>query len=163
VATTDANGISTLAITHEPTEEVADEEAELDLNNNGDILTLETINIDDRGHVINKKQTEITLPFGYKSIKADTGELIAENTQDTFSILTEDEWLTTNVVDGAIKIAHNDPKVGEIIANTEIELQDGTSFNIINYHFDSKGHIYGTSSHTYTLDLSSVEKSIEDL
>ena len=163
VAITDANGISTLTITHEPTEEVADEEAELDLNNNGDILTLETINIDDRGHVINKKQTKVTLPFGYKSIKADTGELIAENTQDTFSILTEDEWLTTNVVNGAIKITHNNPISGEIVADTKVDLQNGTSFNIIDYHFDNKGHIYGTSSHTYTLDLSSIENAIEEL
>ena len=48
----------------------------LDLNGNRDYIVLETLTHDEKGHIVNVNKETVTLPYGYKTIKA-------ANTADT--------------------------------------------------------------------------------
>jgi hypothetical protein len=82
-AKNDTYGNSILSIGHEYPTKVLDTKSEFNINNNGDSIILETINIDEKGHITNKNQETVTLPYGYKYIKVE-GEknniITAENT-----------------------------------------------------------------------------------
>ena len=57
---------------------------------NNDELKLYTPIVDNTGHVVGNNIETVTLPYNFKTVNADTGSIIAENTLDNFGIKTAD-------------------------------------------------------------------------
>lgn len=143
-------------INHEYPAYQNDTTSKSDVNGKGDTIVLETIKVDDKGHVINKNQETITLPFGYKSFSDKTNTSTAQNSQDTF-IFAGDNWIQHTISQGQIDVNHIGPvKVADLPADLETPLAFGDKFTIIDSYYDTKGHIYGTANRSFTIPQGSL-------
>ena len=133
---------------HDYPKKVDDTTSTFDVNGNGDTIVLETLERDDKGHVIKVNQNTVTLPYAYKKFTGDSGETSADSTQDTMSVTGDDNWIQTTVTNDSIAFAHIGPVSGtatEIGAKTPAF---GATFTIDDHYFDDKGHKFTSKSHT---------------
>lgn len=133
---------------HDYPKKVDDTTSTSDVNGNGDTIVLETLERDDKGHVIKVNQNTVTLPYGYKTFTGDSGTSSANSTQDTMSVTGDNKWIQTAVTNDSIAFAHIGPVAGtatEVGAKTPAF---GATFTIDDHYFDDKGHKFISKSHT---------------
>ena len=148
------------------------------MNTNGDdTINLYVPEVDDMGHVIGDTITTVTLPFGYKIIKAqntadtavnapsntiNANGIKANTTQDTLNINASNRWIKIdNNTEDTLKFGHKlsdftqggaaNTKYG-LSENLDIsKLDSDNSFEIPYIAFDEAGHINFAETHTITL------------
>ena len=118
---------------------------------NNDELKLYTPIVDNTGHVVGNNIETVTLPYNFKTVNADTGSIIAENTLDNFGIKTADNWLSTSVNNKNVLIAHDNPQIVEARTIENQKLHFGNSFTVEDWSFDAKGHKSRVDTHTVTI------------
>lgn len=143
------------------------------LNNTiDDTLSLYTPIVDEMGHVVGKNTETVVLPYGFKKVKVVNGAgadntsdlkatatttVIADNTQDQFSIETGNRWIRMSAVDGTdnkITIQHetHDKTTNDGTAEVELTTADvAKTFDIKSYSFDEAGHVDGTITTTLNM------------
>jgi hypothetical protein len=85
-AENDENGKSLITFTHEYPTKKDDTTSEIDINEGVDTIILETVSVDEKGHIINKNQNTVTLPSGFKFVEAEEGKATAQNGKDTLKV-----------------------------------------------------------------------------
>lgn len=148
---------------------VRDTFSDSDMNNpKKDTMTLYTPIVDPKGHVVGHNDHTVTLPYGFKTITtngrvsnnnteniAAQGQIAADNTQDTLGINSGDEWIRiiTDPNSDVLTISH-DAKNTSSVDGGNISLsseENGTTFSITLYDFDSKNHFSKKTTTKYTL------------
>ena len=145
---------------------------ETDINDNGDTITLQDMVFDKAGHIIENHPHTYTLPYGFKKVKVvnsagasnteglsitATTTVIADNTQDQFSIETGNRWIRMSAVNGAdnkITIQHEIHKQDTHNGEAKIDLTTADTpktFDIKSYSFDEAGHVDGTITTTVSM------------
>lgn len=138
----------------------------------GDTLSLYTPIVDGMGHIVGKNTETVVLPFGYKTIKVINSEgadnttelkatttttVMADNTQDQFSIETGNRWIRMSAVndtDNKITIQHEIHEQDTNNNTAEINLttiNTPKTFDIKSYSFDEAGHVDGTITTTVSM------------
>lgn len=140
---------------HDYPKKVDDTTSTSNVNGNGDTIVLETLERDDKGHVIKVNQNTVTLPYGYKTFTGDSGTTSANNTQDTMAV-TGDNWVQTTVSDDSIAFAHIGPVSGTATEISNETPDFGATFTIDDHYFDGKGHKFTSKSHTVKIPLPSL-------
>lgn len=148
-----------LIFNHEYSEKQENTTSSYNVNNNGDNIEIETVVLDEKGHVKNTDTKIITLPFGYKSFTDGVNTSIAQNTQDDF-MLIGDSWIKPIISQGQVELTHIGPVSNNFTEVVDVKPQFGETVNIIDLHFDSKGHKFAESSHTITIPQGSLEAPI---
>lgn len=156
--------------------EVENTTSETDLNNGNNIVQLYTPIVDNMGHIVGNNIETITLPYGYKIIKANNTEdtvvdspailindngQIADNTQDILTFNASNRWIKfDNNTEDTIKVGHKLSNFESGSANTLYgqskdlsiaELDTNNQFIIPVLRFDEAGHIDFAEQHTVTL------------
>jgi hypothetical protein len=155
-ATADSN--NNILFNHEYPKVINNTTSSIDLNNNTDTIVLETLEKDEKGHVIKINQETVTLPFGYKTLQdsnESVGKTIATNTQDTLT-LKGDSWIKPTISQGQIVYTHIGPVVGEYDSKNNVTPKFGETFTIEDWYFDSKGHKHSKNSHTVMIPKGSL-------
>lgn len=139
----------------------------------GDTLQLYTPIVDEMGHVVGKNTETVTLPYGFKTIAsngsvtgtseltASNANIIADNTQDTFTINMGNKWIrtATNTTSDTMTFAHILSPISSQ-ANTAYGLQQDETVNVLDgdntfevpvFKFDEAGHIIFAETHTVTI------------
>lgn len=148
---------------------VRDTTSNSDMNNpKKDTMILYTPIVDPKGHVVGHNDHTVTLPYGFKYITtngrvsnnntenlAAQGQIAADNTQDTLGINSGDEWIRiiTNPDSDVLTISH-DAKNTSSVDGGNISLsneENGTTFSITLYDFDSKNHFSKKTTTKYAL------------
>lgn len=136
------------------------------------VITLQDMVFDKAGHIIENHPHTYTLPYGFKKVKvvnsagaSNTKELsitatttvIADNTQDQFSIETGNRWIRMGAVDefdNKITIQHEIHKQDTHNGEDKIDLttaDTSKTFDIKSYSFDEAGHVDGTITTTVSM------------
>lgn len=176
IAATDANNIDKLVFTHEYPYQESNTFSYSNKNNiqesvaneqpTTDKISLETVVLDNAGHVKHVNTETVTLPYGFKTIKvsndsqtvADAASTVveagqsADNTQDTLTFSASNKW---------IKLDNNTEdtiKVGHLVGNIEKTVKSDTDINnngdyitLQDIEHDEAGHITSNQSHRYKL------------
>ena len=142
-----------------------------------DKIDLYTPIVDKMGHVVGHNTETVTLPYGFKTIAsgADStsveelttshSSIVAENTQDTFTINTGNKWIRTATAPGsdAMTFAHAlSTVVSKKADGTYIEYglcQDETinildgdnTFEVPSFKVDEAGHVTFAATRTVTI------------
>ena len=124
------------------------------------------------GHIVGKNTETVVLPYGFKKVKVVNGAgadntsdlkttatttVIADNTQDEFSIETGNRWIRMSAVGGTdnkITIQHEIHKQDTNNGTAEVELttaDTAKTFDIKSYSFDEAGHVDGTITTTLNM------------
>lgn len=164
------NGISI----HHTWHQGADTTSNSNVNDNGDTFNIVTPIADKAGHIVAHNTETVTLPYGFKSISigsqsnaftnpfADTTTIVANNTQDKFTLNSSNKWIRMSAVDGTankINIGHEVHTITTTdINSTNLNTEDGANtednINIPDWTYDSAGHITSKQNHKYTLPFS---------
>jgi hypothetical protein len=162
---------------HHNFQRVDDKPKTLDMNGNGDKVVLYEPIVDKMGHIVGEQNTTLTLPFGFKTIKAsntadtvvtapstgiNANGQIADNTQDILTFAASNRWVKLdNNSEDTIKIGHLlSPFVSGTQANTlygltsnqtVAQLDVDNTFEVPCLQFDEAGHILEARTHTITL------------
>lgn len=171
-ATADSN--NNILFNHEYPKAIDNTTSNTDLNNNIDTIVLETLERDEKGHVIKINQETVTLPYSYKTftstgissisnsdIYGETNgekpivnktQTIADNTQDVLEINPANKWIQTKIENDKLAIAHEIHSIDKTNKNTT-NLNDPLvdSITIQDLEFDEAGHNTKNQKHTYTL------------
>lgn len=159
----------TLTISHDIHTPTVSAKGQTDLNNPAtDSITIQDTTYDNAGHMIANQNHKYILPYGFKYITtngrvsnnntenlAAQGQIAADNTQDTLGINSGDEWIRiiTNPDSDVLTISH-DVKNTSFVDGGNISLsneENGTTFSITLYDFDSKNHFSKKTTTKYTL------------
>ena len=142
-------------------------------NSANDKITLYTPIVDNMGHVVGKNTETVTLPYGFKTIASNgsstavtelttsKANIVAENTQDTFTINMGNKWLrtATNASSDTMTFAHALSPIATQ-ANTKYGLEADETINLLDedntfevpvFQFDEAGHIIFAETHTVTI------------
>lgn len=140
----------------------------------GDTVNLYTPIVDNMGHVVGHNIETVTLPYGYKIIKAENSEAvadpntainvngqIADNTQDTLNFNASNRWIRIdNNTDDTIKLGHRLTALEAGEPNKKYGLENNVSvsdldvdniFEVPAFRFDEAGHIDFAETHTVSL------------
>ena len=107
-----------------------------------------TYSFDDAGHYLSHDTKTITVPYGYGKITGDSGSTSATATFDTLAIKADDAWIETTVSQDKVNITHTGPVTGTPVTVANVEPEFGETFSITDWQYDSKGHKYGSTTHT---------------
>lgn len=107
-----------------------------------------TYSFDDAGHYLSHDTKTITVPYGYGKITGDNGSTSATATFDTLAINADDAWIETTVSKDKVNITHTGPVTGTPVTVANVEPEFGETFSITDWQYDSKGHKYGSTTHT---------------
>lgn len=159
----------TLTISHDIHTPTVSAKGQTDLNNPAtDSITIQDTTYDNAGHMTANQSHKYILPYGFKYITtngrvsnnntenlAAQGQIAADNTQDTLGINSGDEWIRiiTNPDSDVLTISH-DVKNTSSVDGGNISLsneENGTTFSITLYDFDSKNHFSKKTTTKYTL------------
>lgn len=159
----------TLTISHDIHTPTVSAKGQTDLNNPAiDSITIQDTTYDNAGHMTANQEHKYILPYGFKYITtngrvsnnntenlAAQGQIAADNTQDTLGINSGDEWIRiiTNPDSDVLTISH-DAKNTSSVDGGNISLsneENGTTFSITLYDFDSKNHFSKKTTTKYTL------------
>lgn len=165
---TDANA-DTITISHDIHTPTVSAKSQTDLNNpSTDSITIQDTTYDNAGHMTANQNHKYILPYGFKYITtngrvsnnntenlAAQGQIAADNTQDTLGINSGDEWIRiiTNPASDVLTISH-DVKNTSSVDGGNISLsneENGTTFSITLYDFDSKNHFSKKTTTKYAL------------
>lgn len=144
-------------------------------NTTDDTLSLYTPIVDGMGHVVGKNIETVVLPYGFKKIEVinteskapaanatkdlasnDNTTIVADNSQDTFHIMTGNRWIRMSAKDGTdnqIIIQHETHETTTTTATATINLTSANpqSFETKEYNFDDAGHYIGTITTTISI------------
>lgn len=159
----------TITISHDIHTPTVSAKSQTDLNNPAtDSITIQDTTYDNAGHMTANQDHKYILPYGFKYITtngrvsnnntenlAAQGQIAADNTQDTLGINSGDEWIRiiTNPDSDVLTISH-DVKNTSSVDGGNISLsneENGTTFSITLYDFDSKNHFSKKTTTKYTL------------
>ena len=159
----------TITISHDIHTSTVSAKSQTDLNNPAtDSITIQDTTYDNAGHMTANQDHKYILPYGFKYITtngrvsnnntenlAAQGQIAADNTQDTLGINSGDEWIRiiTNPDSDVLTISH-DVKNTSSVDGGNISLsneENGTTFSITLYDFDSKNHFSKKTTTKYTL------------
>lgn len=159
----------TITISHDIHTPTVSAKSQTDLNNPAtDSITMQDTTYDNAGHMTANQDHKYILPYGFKYITtngrvsnnntenlAAQGQIAADNTQDTLGINSGDEWIRiiTNPDSDVLTISH-DAKNTSSVDGGNISLsneENGTTFSITLYDFDSKNHFSKKTTTKYTL------------
>lgn len=159
----------TLTISHDIHTPTVSAKGQTDLNNPAtDSITIQDTTYDNAGHMTANQNHKYILPYGFKYITtngrvsnnntenlAAQGQIAADNTQDTLGINSGDEWIRiiTNPDSDVLTISH-DVKNTSSVDGGNVSLsneENGTTFSITLYDFDSKNHFSKKTTTKYTL------------
>lgn len=159
----------TITISHDIHTPTVSAKSQTDLNNPAtDSITIQDTTYDNAGHMTANQDHKYILPYGFKYITtngrvsnnntenlAAQGQIAADNTQDTLGINSGDEWIRiiTNPNSDVLTISH-DAKNTSSVDGGNISLsneENGTTFSITLYDFDSKNHFSKKTTTKYTL------------
>lgn len=159
----------TITISHDIHTPTVSAKSQTDLNNPAtDSITIQDTTYDNAGHMTANQDHKYILPYGFKYITtngrvsnnntenlAAQGQIAADNTQDTLGINSGDEWIRiiTNPDSDVLTISH-DAKNTSSVDGGNISLsneENGTTFSITLYDFDSKNHFSKKTTTKYTL------------
>ena len=159
----------TITISHDIHTPTVSAKSQTDLNNPAtDSITIQDTTYDNAGHMTANQDHKYILPYGFKYITtngrvsnnntenlAAQGQIAADNTQDTLGINSGDEWIRiiTNPDSDILTISH-DAKNTSSVDGGNISLsneENGTTFSITLYDFDSKNHFSKKTTTKYTL------------
>ena len=159
----------TITISHDIHTPTVSAKSQTDLNNPAtDSITIQDTTYDNAGHMTANQDHKYILPYGFKYITtngrvsnnntenlAAQGQIAADNTQDTLGINSGDEWIRiiTNPESDVLTISH-DAKNTSSVDGGNISLsneENGTTFSITLYDFDSKNHFSKKTTTKYTL------------
>jgi hypothetical protein len=159
----------TITISHDIHTPTVSAKSQTDLNNPAtDSITIQDTTYDNAGHMTANQDHKYILPYGFKYITtngrvsnnntenlAAQGQIAADNTQDTLGINSGDEWIriVTNPDSDVLTISH-DVKNTSSVDGGNISLsneENGTTFSITLYDFDSKNHFSKKTTTKYTL------------
>lgn len=162
-------GADTITISHDIHTPTVSAKSQTDLNNPAtDSITIQDTTYDNAGHMTANQDHKYILPYGFKYITtngrvsnnntenlAAQGQIAADNTQDTLGINSGDEWIRiiTNPDSDVLTISH-DAKNTSSVDGGNISLsneENGTTFSITLYDFDSKNHFSKKTTTKYTL------------
>ena len=105
---------------------------------------------DDAGHIIEKHDHNYMLPYGYKTFtdsESTVGSSTASNSQDTF-VFEGDSWIKPVITEDKLTLSHIGP-VHKDHTNISAETPAfGSTFSIVDWDFDDKGHQTNNGSHT---------------
>ena len=169
----DSNPSNPIFRIHHNFQKVKDTTSTSNVNSNGDTIALYTPIVDEMGHVVGKDTKTVTLPYGFKTIASNgsstavtelttsTTNIVADNTQDTFTINMGNKWLRTaaNGTNDSMTFAHAlspissqaNTKYG-LESNQTVNLLDGdNTFEVPVFQFDEAGHIIFAETHTVTI------------
>ena len=129
-----------------------------------DNLTIYDWDYDEAGHIISKKEHTYTLPFGYKTIAlgsaseavteitSNTTSLVADETQDTLTVVPGNKWVRVAGTDDTLTVAHEVHNIDKEPVKDATALDKGTgTFTIQDIDFDEAGHVKSNKAHTYNL------------
>ena len=163
IATTDAEGNDKLVFTHRYPYQERNTTSLSNLNSPlSNTINLETVVLDDAGHVKHVNTETVTLPYGFKTITGNNGSLVADNTQDTIA-LSGDNWIQTTASSEGVAIIHIGPVTVPERNVASVTPNFGDTFTIEDWRFDEKGHKAGVETHTVEmpdLELVSVNPAI---
>lgn len=142
---------------------------DIDINSNIDgtiqkdcKYTFPIIQTDNAGHVISYTTDDIYIPYNFRNIKlnaqsvaetqmtSNEGTQSADNTNDTFTVGTGNQWITTRIDDDAITVAHalvnsSATKKWEFKSTAtdgwKNPSADGNKLTIPTFEIDNAGHI----------------------
>lgn len=159
----------TITISHDIHTPTINAKGQTDLNNPAtDSITIQDTTYDNAGHMTANQNHKYILPYGFKYITtngrvsnnntenlAAQGQIAADNTQDTLGINSGDEWIRiiTDPNSDVLTISH-DAKNTSSVDGGSISLsneENGTTFSITLYDFDSKNHFSKKTTTKYTL------------
>lgn len=159
----------TITISHDIHTPTVSAKSQTNLNNPAtDSITIQDTTYDNAGHMTANQDHKYILPYGFKYITtngrvsnnntenlAAQGQIAADNTQDTLGINSGDEWIRiiTNPDSDVLTISH-DAKNTSSVDGGNISLsneENGTTFSITLYDFDSKNHFSKKTTTKYTL------------
>ena len=159
----------TITISHDIHTPTVSAKSQTDLNNPAtDSITIQDTTYDNAGHMTANQGHKYILPYGFKYITtngrvsnnntenlAEQGQIAADNTQDTLGINSGDEWIriVTSPDSDVLTISH-DVKNTSSIDGGNVSLsneENGTTFSITLYDFDSKNHFSKKTTTKYTL------------
>lgn len=159
----------TLTISHDIHTPTVSAKSQTDLNNPAtDSITIQDTTYDNAGHMTANQEHKYILPYGFKYITtngrvsnnntenlAAQGQIAADNTQDTLGINSGDEWIriVTSPNSDVLTISH-DAKNTSSVDGGNVSLsneENGTTFSITLYDFDSKNHFSKKTTTKYTL------------
>ena len=159
----------TITISHDIHTPTVSAKSQTDLNNPAtDSITIQDTTYDNAGHMTANQDHKYILPYGFKYITtngrvsnnntenlAAQGQIAADNTQDTLGINSGDEWIRiiTNPDSDVLTISH-DAKNTSSVDGGNVSLsneENGTTFSITLYDFDSKNHFSKKTTTKYTL------------
>lgn len=159
----------TITISHDIHTPTVSAKSQTNLNNPAtDSITIQDTTYDNAGHMTANQNHKYILPYGFKYITtngrvsnnntenlAAQGQIAADNTQDTLGINSGDEWIRiiTNPDSDVLTISH-DVKNTSSVDGGNISLsneENGTTFSITLYDFDSKNHFSKKTTTKYTL------------
>ena len=144
---------------HDYPKEQDDTTSSFDMNNDiNNTIILETLNHDEKGHIINVNQHTVTLPYGYKEFRdsnIEVGKSIADNTQDIF-VFKGDSWIKPTVSTDLATFEHIGPVSKVHTSKINVEPKFGETFTIEDHYFDDNGHKYSTETHTVLLPKGSL-------
>lgn len=162
-------GSDTITISHDIHTPTVSAKGQTDLNNPAtDSITIQDTTYDNAGHMTANQNHKYILPYGFKYITtngrvsnnntenlAAQGQIAADNTQDTLGINSGDEWIriTTSPDSDVLTIGH-DVKNTSSVDGGNISLsneENGTTFSITLYDFDSKNHFSKKTTTKYAL------------
>ena len=151
------------------------ETIQVDMNNQqGDTIGLISPIIDNTGHVVAFNTEQVTLPYGFKTFKAennnkteapnmniqDEGQ-IADNTQDEFNFKASNKWirLDNKTEEDSLLIGHELSPIADqagiqfgLSEDLNIEnLDKENQFTIPNFKFDEAGHIVEAATKSVSL------------
>ena len=159
----------TITISHDIHTPTVSAKSQTDLNNPAiDSITIQDTTYDNAGHMTANQEHKYILPYGFKYITtngrvsnnntenlAAQGQIAADNTQDTLGINSGDEWIriVTSPDSDVLTISH-DVKNTSSVDGGNVSLsneENGTTFSITLYDFDSKNHFSKKTTTKYTL------------
>lgn len=162
-------GSDTITISHDIHTPTVSAKGQTDLNNPAtDSITIQDTTYDNAGHMTANQNHKYILPYGFKYITTNgrvsnnntenlavQGQIAADNTQDTLGINSGDEWIriTTSPDSDVLTIGH-DVKNTSSVDGGNISLsneENGTTFSITLYDFDSKNHFSKKTTTKYAL------------
>lgn len=110
---------------------------------------------DATGHIVNKNKFTYVLPYGIKTIQSDEGSFTADNTQDSFSINTKDDWIKTEIAENSdvLLISHTYNPIADTESTLDLNAEGTKSDNIVINELlkDETGHIVNKNIKTITL------------
>lgn len=131
-------------------------------NENSQAVTFEipTYSFDEAGHYSGRDTKTLTMPYAYGKITGDasTNNTAASATYDTVA-LNGDSWIKTTTDTDKVTFTHIGPVTTTHTKVDNETPQFGSTFTIVDWTFDSKGHKANNGTHTVKIPQGSLTET----